>query len=155
TEHADRVAQETRAEFDAVQRVMEASSRHDMQRQVEVLDAQARRIDLLERRAGELGQALRRVELAPSRIESQPRGIGDGPSAPASPGAQAGSPRRPSAAASRTRAPEGSGASASTPDSASSTTAAGTGPTPPAMLGTSRAPQPLAPAAAAPPRASQ
>ena len=48
TEHADRVAQETRAEFDAVQKAMEASSRHDLQRQVEVLDAQARRIDLLE-----------------------------------------------------------------------------------------------------------
>ena len=36
TEHADRTAQETRAEFDAVRQAMEASSRHDLQRQVVV-----------------------------------------------------------------------------------------------------------------------
>src|SRR5262249_62275844 len=61
-EHADRVAQETRSEFDAVRNAMEATARNDLQRQVEVLDAQARRADLLEKRANDMGQTLRRIE---------------------------------------------------------------------------------------------
>jgi TolA-binding protein len=71
TEHADRAASETRSEMDAVQKALEASARHDLQRQVEVLDAQARRIDVLDKRAAEQGQVLRRVELAITGIESQ------------------------------------------------------------------------------------
>ena len=84
TEHADRVAQETRAEFEAIQKAVAASSRHDLQRQVEVLDAQARRIDLLERRAAEMGQALRRLELSLAGIESQLARVLD-PVSPAGP----------------------------------------------------------------------
>src|SRR5262245_51518503 len=71
TEHADRVAQETRAEFDAVRKSMEASSRHEVQRQVEVLDAQARRIDLLEKRTAEVGQVMRRLEVSLGGLEEQ------------------------------------------------------------------------------------
>src|SRR5262245_10836321 len=82
TEHADRVAQETRAEFDAVRKSMEASSRHEVQRQVEVLDAQARRIDLLEKRTAELTQMLRRMELSLGGLESQLTRILDGGATP-------------------------------------------------------------------------
>ena len=71
TVHADRAAGETRTELDAVQKALEASARHDLQRQVEVLDAQARRIDLLDKRAAEQGQARRRMERALNGIESQ------------------------------------------------------------------------------------
>ena len=140
TEHADRVAQETRAEFDAVQKAMEASSRHDLQRQVEVLDAQARRIDLLERRAAELGQVLRRVELSLAGIESQLARVLDSAS-PAASGARGGSPTRPPAASPAPRPAEESAPPASAPDSA----AAGAGLTPPAMLGASRNPRSAAP----------
>jgi tol-pal system protein YbgF len=150
TEHADRVAQETRAEFDAVQKAIEASSRHDLQRQVEVLDAQARRIDLLERRATELGQALRRVELSLGGIESQLARVLDPASTPA-PGARGGSPARSPAASPAPRPAEESTPPASTSDSA----AAGAGLTPPAMLGPSRRPRSSVPPAAgapAPPR---
>ena len=150
TEHADRVAQETRAEFDAVQKAIEASSRHDLQRQVEVLDAQARRIDLLERRATELGQTLRRVELSLAGIESQLARVLDSAPAPA-PGARSGSPARSPAASPAPRPAEEPTPPASAPDSA----AAGAGLTPPAMLGSSRNPRsstPPAAAAPAPPR---
>jgi tol-pal system protein YbgF len=136
TEHADRVAQETRAEFDAVQKAIEASSRHDLQRQVEVLDAQARRIDLLERRATELGQVLRRVEMGLTGIESQLARVLDPASTPA-PGARGASPARSPAP----RPAEEPTPPASTPDSA----AAGAGLTPPAMLGSSRTPGNSAP----------
>ena len=97
TEHADRVAQETRAEFDAVQKAIEASARNDMQRQIEVLDAQARRIDLLEKRAAELGQSLRRIELSLGGLESQLSRILDG--APPAAGAKGGAAGRAPAAA--------------------------------------------------------
>ena len=150
TEHADRVAQETRAEFDAVQKAIEASSRHDLQRQVEVLDAQARRIDLLEKRATELGQVLRRVELSLGGIESQLARVLDPASTPA-PGARGGSPVRSPAASPAPRPAEESTPPASAPDSA----AAGAGLTPPAMLGSSRNPRssaPPPPAAPVPPR---
>ncbi len=149
TEHADRVAQETRAEFDAVQKAMEASSRHDLQRQVEVLDAQARRIDLLERRAAELSQTLRRVELSLAGIESQLARVLDSASSATS-GARGGSPTRSPAASPAPRPAEESVPPASAPDSA----AAGAGLTPPAMLGTSRNARTAAPTppAAAPPR---
>jgi tol-pal system protein YbgF len=132
TEHADRTAQETRAEFDAVRQAMEASSRHDLQRQVEVLDAQARRVDLLERRVSELSQTLRRVELGIGGIESQlarmlegnaQSGGARGGSAPRATEPRTGEEPRPAAQA-------GSGAAAGS--------AAGAGLTPPAMLGPSR-----------------
>ncbi len=139
TEHADRTAQETRAEFDAVQKAMEASSRHDLQRQVEVLDAQARRVDLLERRVTELSQTLRRVELGIGGIESQLSRMLEANPAPGG-GARGGSAPRPSEPRptedSRPTAPAGDGAAA-----------AGAGLTPPAMLGQARASRP----AAAPP----
>ncbi len=150
TEHADRVAQETRAEFDAVQKAIEASSRHDLQRQVEVLDAQARRIDLLERRATELGQVLRRVEMSLTGVESQLARILDSASTSAS-GARSGSPARSPAASSAPRPAEESTPPASAPDSA----AAGAGLTPPATLGSSRNPRSSTPppaVAPAPPR---
>ena len=145
TEHADRVAQETRAEFDAVQKAMDASSRHDLQRQVEVLDAQARRIDLLERRATELSQSMRRVELGIAGIESQLARVLDPASAPA-PGARGGSPARSPAASPTPRAAEEATPPAAAPDSA----AAGAGLTPPAMLGSSRTPRSSTPPAPAP-----
>ena len=137
TEHADRTAQETRAEFDAVRRAMEASARHDLQRQVEVLDAQARRVDLLERRVSELSHSLRRVELGIGGIESQVARLLDGNAAPAG-AARGGAAARPSepkpAEESRPATSAGAGAAA--------TSAAGSGLTPPAMLGPSRALRP-------------
>src|SRR5262245_34763499 len=137
TEHADRVAQETRAEFDAVRKSMEASSRNDVQRQVEVLDAQARRIDLLEKRTAELGQMLRRMELSLGGLESQLARLLDGGATPSSPGAK----KAPAPRSSATPAPEASMSSA----------AAGAGLTPPAMLEPSRSSSeaPAAPAVAA------
>ena len=93
TAHADRVALETRAEFDAVQKAMEASARNDVQRQVEAVEAQARRIDLLERQAAELGQTLRRVELGLAGIESRLARVPDSPAAAPAPGTRSGSPK--------------------------------------------------------------
>ena len=129
TEHADRTAQETRAEFDAVRKAMEASSRHDLQRQVEVLDAQARRVDLLERRVSELSQSLRRVELGIGGIESQVARLLDGNAAPAG-AARGGAAARPS----EPRPAEESRPATSAGDGAAATSAAGSGLTPPAML---------------------
>jgi tol-pal system protein YbgF len=131
TEHADRVAQETRAEFVAVQRSIEATARHDFQRQVEVLDAQAKRIDLLDRRATELGQALRRVELGLSGIETQLARVLDAASAPV---ARAGSPVRSPAAPPASRPATAATPAASAAES-DAPAAAGAGLTPPAMLG--------------------
>ncbi|HEX2500242.1 MAG TPA: tetratricopeptide repeat protein [Methylomirabilota bacterium] len=146
TEHADRVAKETRAEFDAVQKAMEASSRHDLQRQVEVLDAQSRRIDLLERRTAELGQALRRVELSLTGLENQLTRVLDSAATP-SPAARGGAPARPPAASAGPRAVEEPSPAAPPPESSMSGAAAGAGLTPPAMLGPSRnAKSPAAPA---------
>jgi tol-pal system protein YbgF len=143
TEHVDRAANETRAELEAVQKALEASARHDLQRQVEVLDAQARRIDLLEKRAAEQGQVLRRLELALTGIESQlARVLGNPPAAPAR-GARAGSPVRPPAAAS-SRAEE---PATPAPEDPSSSAAAGADLAPPAMLGLSRGARSSAPAA--------
>jgi TolA-binding protein len=150
TEHVDRVAQETRAEFDAVRKSMEASSRHEVQRQVEVLDAQARRIDLLEKRTAELGQILRRVELSLGGLESQLARILDGGSTPA-PGARSGSPARWSAAPPGPRPAPESPLTTPAPEASMSNAAAGAGLTPPAMLGPSRSPQ-GAPATPAAPR---
>ena len=90
TEHADRAAGETRTEVDAVQKALEASARHDLQRQVEVLDAQARRIDLLDKRAAEQGQTLRRLELALTGIESQLTRVLENPGAAPARGARSG-----------------------------------------------------------------
>jgi tol-pal system protein YbgF len=133
TEHAERAASETRAELEAVQKVLEASARHDLQRQVEVLDAQARRIDLLEKRAAEQGQALRRVELALTGIESQLARVLETPPAAPARGARAGSPARPPAAT------PARGEEPATPaESPSPSAAAGANLTPPAMLGLSR-----------------
>ena len=137
TEHADRTAQETRAEFDAVRKAMEASARHDLQRQVEVLDAQARRVDLLERRVSELSQSLRRVELGIGGIESQVARLLDGNAAPAG-AARGGAAARPS----EPRPAEESRPATSAGDGAAATSAAGSGLTPPAMLGPSRASRP-------------
>jgi tol-pal system protein YbgF len=154
TEHADRVAQETRAEFDAVQKAIEASSRHDLQRQVEVLDAQARRIDLLERRATELGQALRRVELSLTGLESRLARVLDMPSAPPSTGVRGGSPGRSGAVSPGPRPAEEPPPTATpTPESAMSTAAAGAGLTPPAMLGPTGNPRSSPPSAPAGPAA--
>jgi tol-pal system protein YbgF len=139
TEHADRTAQETRAEFDAVRKAMEASSRHDLQRQVEVLDAQARRVDLLERRVSELSQTLRRVELGIGGIESQVARLLDGNAAPAG-AARGGAAARPS----EPRPAEEPRPATSAGDGAATTSAAGSGLTPPAMLGPSRALRPAA-----------
>lgn len=144
TEHADRTAQETRAEFDAVRKAMEASARHDLQRQVEVLDAQARRVDLLERRVSELSQSLRRVELGIGGIESQVSRLLAGNAAPAG-AARGGAAARPS----EPRPAEESRPAASAGDGAAAPSAAGSGLTPPAMLGPSRAARPGA--APAPP----
>jgi TolA-binding protein len=143
TEHVDRAAQETRAEFDAVQRAMEASARNDLQRQVEVLDAQSRRIDLLERRAAELGQALRRIELGFSSLESQLARVLDGTPGATAPRSRGGAAARAPAAGSGPRPaaePEPSG----TPSDGA---AAGAGLTPPAMPGSSRSPGSGTPAA--------
>jgi TolA-binding protein len=93
TEHADRVALETREEFDAVQKAMEASARNDVQRQVEAVEAQARRIDLLERQAAELSQTLRRVELGLAGIESRLVRAPDPPAATPAPGTRSGAPK--------------------------------------------------------------
>ena len=129
TEHADQAAQETRAEFDAVRKAMEASSRHDLQRQVEVLDAQARRVDLLERRVADLSQSLRRVELGVGGIESQlARMLEAG-------AGRSGSPAR----LPEPRPADESRPSAPAADSSAAPSAAGAGLTPPAMLGPSRA----------------
>jgi hypothetical protein len=144
TEHADRTAQETRAEFDAVRKAMEASARHDLQRQVEVLDAQARRVDLVERRVSELSQSLRRVELGIGGIESQVARLLAGNAAPAG-AARGGAAVRPS----EPRPAEESRPAASAGDGAAAPSAAGSGLTPPAMLGPSRAARPGA--APAPP----
>jgi tol-pal system protein YbgF len=152
TEHADRVAQETRAEFDAVQKAMEASSRHDLQRQVEVLDAQARRIDLLERRANELGQALRRAELGLSGLESQLSRVLDGASALPSTGARGGSPGRSGAASPGPRAAVEPAPAAPMAEGAMSTAGAGAGLTPPAMLGPTQTPRSSPPGPAGPAR---
>jgi TolA-binding protein len=146
TEHADRVAKETRAEFDAVQKAMEASSRHDLQRQVEVLDAQARRIDLLERRTAELGQALRRVEMSLTGLESQLARVLDSVATP-SPAARGSAPAGPPAASAGPRAADEPSPTASMPETSMSDAAAGAGLTPPAMLGPPRnAKSPVAPA---------
>lgn len=154
TGHADRVAQETRAEFDAVQKAIEASSRHDLQRQVDVLDAQARRIDLLERRAAELGQALRRVELSLTGLERQLARVLDAASAPPPTGARGGSPGRSGPASPGSRVTEEPPAPATpAPESAMSTAAAGAGLTPPAMLGPTRNPGSLPPPAPSGPAA--
>src|SRR5262245_17842728 len=98
-EHADRAAGETRAEIDAIQKALEASARHDLQRQIEVLDAQTRRIDVLDKRVTEQGQTLRKVELALTGIESQLARVLEYPSASSGRGARAGVSARPSASA--------------------------------------------------------
>ncbi len=132
TEHADRAAGETRSELDAVQKALEASARHDLQRQVEVLDAQARRIDLLDKRAAEQGQTLRRLELALTGIESQLTRVLENPPATSARGAKGGTPARPPPGASQTAAGESSSKASSAEGSAP---VAGADLTPPAMLG--------------------
>ena len=150
SEQVDKAAQETRAEFDAVQKAMGASARHDLQRQVEVLDAQARRIDLLEKRVADLGQTLRRVELSLDGIESQLSRVLDG--APAASPSKGGGPARPPAQSAGARpAGESSSATAAAPGGSGSDTAAGAGLTPPAMLTPSRAAKSAPPAAPADP----
>jgi TolA-binding protein len=99
-EHADRAAAETRAEIEAVQKALEAGARHDLQRQIEVLDAQTRRIDVLDTRAAEQAQALRRVELALTGVESQLTRVLDAPPAASGRGARPGAAPRPAPAAS-------------------------------------------------------
>jgi TolA-binding protein len=97
--HADRVAVETRTEFDAVKKAIEASARNDTQRQTEALDGQAKRLDLLERRVSELDQTLRRVEAGLAGIERQLARVPES-SAPApapAPAARGSSPTRPPA----------------------------------------------------------
>jgi TolA-binding protein len=142
-EHADRAASETRAEMDAVQKALEASARHDLQRQVEVLDAQARRIDVLDKRVAEQGQALRRVELVLTGIESQLARVLE--SSPAPTGrARPGGPARAGGPGSTDEA----GAGNSSAPGAATTGAAGADLTPPAMLGLARTPR--SPASSAP-----
>jgi tol-pal system protein YbgF len=138
TEHADRTAQETRAEFDAVRQAMEASSRHDLQSQVEVLDAQARRVDLLERRVSELSQTLRRVELSLGGIESQLARLLEGNAQ--SGGARGGSAPR----ATEPRTGEEARPAPQAGNGAAAGSAAGAGLMPPAMLGQSRPARPAA-----------
>jgi tol-pal system protein YbgF len=129
-DHADRAAGETRSELDAVQKALEASARHDLQRQVEVLDAQARRIDLLDKRAAEQGQTLRRLELALTGIESQLTRILENP-ATTPRGTKAGAPAKPPATASQA----GTGEASPKAPSEGSGPVAGADLTPPAMLG--------------------
>jgi TolA-binding protein len=142
-EHADRAAVETRSEMDAIQKVLEASARHDLQRQVEVLDAQARRIDVLDKRAAEQGQVLRQVELALTGIESQLARVLENPPASSGRGARPAGPARAPAA----KTPEEAGSSASSDPSPAPAGAAGANLSPPAMLGLARAPRSPAPAA--------
>lgn len=149
-EQVDKAAQETRAEFDAVQKAMEASARHDLQRQVEVLDAQARRIDLLEKRVADLGQTLRRVELSLDGIESQLARVLDGAAA-ATPSKGGAAARPPAQSAGARSAGEPSSATAAASGGSGSDTAAGAGLTPPAMLTPSRAAKSAPPAALADP----
>jgi TolA-binding protein len=129
-DHADRAAGETRSELDAVQKALEASARHDLQRQVEVLDAQARRIDLLDKRAVEQGQTLRRLELTLTGIESQLTRILENP-ATTPRGTKAGAPAKPPATASQA----GTGEASPKAPSEGSGPVAGADLTPPAMLG--------------------
>ena len=143
-EHADRAASETRAEMDAVRNALEASARHDLQRQVEVLDAQARRIDVLDKRAAEQGQALRRVELALTGIESQLARVLESSPAPTGRSARPGGPARAAGPGST----EDAGVGASSASGAATTGAAGADLTPPAMLGLARTPRSPAPPAA-------
>jgi tol-pal system protein YbgF len=142
-EHADRAASETRAEMDVVQKALEASARHDLQRQVEVLDAQARRIDVLDKRAAEQSQALRRVELAITGIENQLARVLENSPAPSSGrGSRPGGPARAGAPGSS----EEVGASGATSPGSAPSGAAGADLAPPAMLGLSRSPRTPAPA---------
>jgi tol-pal system protein YbgF len=76
-EHTDAGVREVRSEIEAVQRALEASARNDLQRQVEVLDAQAARIDLLEKRARDLAETLRRVEATVTGLEAQLEHVAD------------------------------------------------------------------------------
>ncbi len=150
SEQIDKAAMETRAEFDAVQKAMGVSARYDLQRQVEVLDAQARRIDLLEKRVADLGQTLRRVELSLDGIESQLARVLDG--APAAAPSKGGAPARPPAQSAGARsAGESSSPTAAASGGSGSDTAAGAGLTPPAMLTPSRATRSAPPAASADP----
>ena len=135
TEHADRAAGETRTEVDAVQKALEASARHDLQRQVEVLDAQARRIDLLDKRAAEQGQTLRRLELALTGIENQLTRVLENPATTPARGAKGGAPAKPPAAASPSAAVDESASKAPSAEGSSPTPVAGADLAPPAMLG--------------------
>jgi tol-pal system protein YbgF len=146
--YADRSAGEVRREIEAVQRALEAAARHDIQRQVEVLDAQARRIDLLERRAVEFGQMLRRVELTVTSLESRlerlldstpPSGGAPARSAPPPPGRSPGPPAGKPAGGPEARVPRG------VPDAAGEAAAAGHG----SSVGPAGVPPPAAPSAAA------
>ena len=135
TEHVDRAAAETRAELDAVQKALEASARHDLQRQVEVLDAQARRIDLLDKRAAEQGQVLRRLEMALTGIESQLTRVLENPGAAPGRGARPASPARPPAASSPPAVVDEPASKGPAAEGSSPTPAAGADLAPPAMLG--------------------
>ncbi len=144
-EHTNRAAGETRAEMDAIQKALEASARHDLQRQVEVLDSQARRIDILDKRATEQGQALRRVEMVLTGIESQlGRVLENNPPVSSGRGGRPGASARSPATPAPTESAGTGGASDPTP---APTGAAGADLSPPAMLGLSRNPRSPAPAA--------
>jgi TolA-binding protein len=147
TEHADRAAGETRTEVDAVQKALEASARHDLQRQVEVLDAQARRIDLLDKRAAEQGQTLRRLELALTGIESQLTRVLENPGAAPARGAKSGAPARPPAAASPPATADEPASKAPPAEGSSQTPVAGADLAPPAMLGLTPGPRSSTPTA--------
>jgi TolA-binding protein len=145
TAHADRAAGETRTELDAVQKALEASARHDLQRQVEVLDAQARRIDLLDKRAAEQGLVLRRLELALTGIESQLTRVLENPAGQPARGTKSGSsPRSSTAAASPA---DESGSKVPVAEGSSTTPPSGADLTPPAMLGLTASPRNPAPTA--------
>jgi TolA-binding protein len=135
TEHADQTAGETRAELEAVQKALEATSRHDLQRQIEVLDAQARRIDILDKRAAEQGQALRRLEMAVTGIESQLTRVLENAAATPARGARPGSSPGPPAAAPAPASGDAPASGASASEASSATSAAGADLAPPAMLG--------------------
>jgi TolA-binding protein len=150
-EHADRAAGETRAEIEAVQKAMEASARHDVQRQIEVLDAQTRRIDVLDRRVTEQGQTLRRVELAITGIESQLARLLETPPAASGRGARTGASARASAPGGPPVSSTSSADDSAPPPAANPSGAAGADLTPPAMLGLPRNPPPPPAASPAPP----
>jgi TolA-binding protein len=142
-EQAERNLRTGREEIEAIRQALEATARTDLQRQVEVLDAQARRIDLLEQRTGDLAQTLHRVEVSLASVASELETASDEtPGKPASDSARDG--RRAAVAGKPTG---GGGASAAAPAGSgagpSGAAPAGGAPAVPAASGAALAPPAL------------